>query len=472
MSVIVFLGPSLPVSEARAVLDAEYLPPAAMGDIYAALAKGPVAIGLIDGVFEQVPAVWHKEVLFALSEGVHVYGASSMGALRAAELHAFGMRGVGQVFEALASGELEDDDEVAVAHSPASHGFAPLSEAMVNIRAGLARAEKACVISQETHQALVPLVKAQFYPERSWASVLEAGLRAGLPNGELRSLIAFVRATQPNAKREDAIALLELIGSELDERRASPHRPNFVFESSVFWERTRESRASHDAASEDVGTREVSREALRNHVRLTSAQYRELERSALLDVLAAREAARLQIGVADDHIRREAERFRRTRKLLKADEARTFLEQNQLGPDDFGDAMQREALVRALAERFDEELGACIERELKLQGRFGTTVDELARKVEGVSQTGLRYPSPSDLGIDEDALIAWYQTRYQPISGSLEVHALEAGFSSRKELVNEILALYLSERATRPARAKAGAAERDDVSVASSSQQD
>ena len=45
-----------------------------------------------------------------------------MGALRAAELHAFGMRGVGRIFEAFRDGELEDDDEVAVVHGPAEPG--------------------------------------------------------------------------------------------------------------------------------------------------------------------------------------------------------------------------------------------------------------------------------------------------------------------------------------------------------------
>jgi hypothetical protein len=147
MKAVIFVGPSVSVSDAAAVLDATYLPPAAMGDIYAALARKPDVIGLIDGMFEQVPAVWHKEILFALSSGVPVYGAASMGALRAAELHAFGMRGVGSIFEAYASGDLEDDDEVAVAHRPADGGFSPVSEAMVNIRFGLERAESEKLIS-------------------------------------------------------------------------------------------------------------------------------------------------------------------------------------------------------------------------------------------------------------------------------------------------------------------------------------
>ena len=64
-------------------------------------AHRPRAIGLIDGVFLDVPAVWHRELLWALSEGVHVFGAASMGALRAAELAPFGMRGVGTIFAAI-----------------------------------------------------------------------------------------------------------------------------------------------------------------------------------------------------------------------------------------------------------------------------------------------------------------------------------------------------------------------------------
>src|SRR5688572_32760283 len=51
--------------------------------------------------------------------GVRVFGAASMGALRAAELQPFGMIGVGQVFQAYRRGHLTDDDEVAVAHGPA-----------------------------------------------------------------------------------------------------------------------------------------------------------------------------------------------------------------------------------------------------------------------------------------------------------------------------------------------------------------
>src|SRR5215471_4162149 len=139
MNIAIFLGPTLPVATARGILEATYLPPVAMGDVTALLLQPepPRAIGIIDGVFERVPAVWHKEVLFALSRGVRVFGSSSMGALRAAELHTFGMEGIGRIFAAYRDGVLEDDDEVAVIHGAAEFGYPQLSEAMVNIREGL-----------------------------------------------------------------------------------------------------------------------------------------------------------------------------------------------------------------------------------------------------------------------------------------------------------------------------------------------
>src|SRR5215470_18896878 len=119
MSVYVFVGPTLPPVEIAAVLDAVCLPPVAQGDVYRLVGARPRAIGIIDGYFDGVPAVWHKEILWALTQGIHVFGSASMGALRAAELHPFGMQGVGSIFEAYRSGELEDDDEVAVLHGPA-----------------------------------------------------------------------------------------------------------------------------------------------------------------------------------------------------------------------------------------------------------------------------------------------------------------------------------------------------------------
>src|SRR5215813_12803310 len=146
MSVYVFVGPTLPPAEVATALDAVCLPPVAQGDVYRVVGARPRAIGIIDGYFDGMPAVWHKEILWAMHEGVHVFGSASMGALRAAELHEFGMRGIGDIFAAFRDGRLEDDDEVAVLHGPAEAGFRPSTEAMVNVRATLDAAEAAGVL--------------------------------------------------------------------------------------------------------------------------------------------------------------------------------------------------------------------------------------------------------------------------------------------------------------------------------------
>jgi hypothetical protein len=96
--VVVFLGPSLDVETAKGILDAEYKPPAARGDIFMAVKEGARIIGLIDGVFFQACAIAHREILYALENGVKVIGASSMGALRASELDLYGMEGVGTIY--------------------------------------------------------------------------------------------------------------------------------------------------------------------------------------------------------------------------------------------------------------------------------------------------------------------------------------------------------------------------------------
>lgn len=94
--ILVFLGPTLRLPDAQRTLDAIYLQPVSQGDIIlAAHAFRPKAMVLIDGLFEDRPAVRHKEILWALSQGIVMIGAASMGALRAAELHPFGMIGVG-----------------------------------------------------------------------------------------------------------------------------------------------------------------------------------------------------------------------------------------------------------------------------------------------------------------------------------------------------------------------------------------
>src|SRR5262245_60376014 len=105
-SLIAFIVPSLPASDIPD-LSPEWTirPPVQRGDLSTlGLARGDT-VAIIDGVTGAHRALCHREVLAAIKAGVRVTGAAGMGALRAAELCAFGMEGVGTVFEAFVRGE-------------------------------------------------------------------------------------------------------------------------------------------------------------------------------------------------------------------------------------------------------------------------------------------------------------------------------------------------------------------------------
>lgn len=235
MTVVVFTGPSLPPAEAAEIFEAHYRPPVSEGDVYRAVMEGARAIGVIDGFFENVPAVWHKEILYALSRGVPVYGAASMGALRAAELAAFGMRGVGAVFEAYRDGRLEDDDEVAVIHGPAELGYPQLSEAMVNIRRTLSDAHGEGVVAALTREGLEQIAKDLPYRRRAYQAVLAAAAKAGLPADELKAFRSWLPTGRVDQKQADARLMLQVLRDELARGKA-PERPPFHFEHTTLWE--------------------------------------------------------------------------------------------------------------------------------------------------------------------------------------------------------------------------------------------
>lgn len=229
--VVVHLGPSLSVAVARRVLAADYREPARCGDVLRAVLDGADVIGLIDGYFHHVPAVWHKEILYALAQGVAVLGAASMGALRAAELAPFGMVGVGRITAAFRAGCLTDDDEVAVRHGPAALGYPLLSEPMVNIRATLARAVRQQVLAPRVAARLVEVAKRTFYPDRSWERLLAHARTLGLPTG---SLATWLPRGRVDAKAIDARLLLRTIARY----RARPDRarPGFRLAHTEMWD--------------------------------------------------------------------------------------------------------------------------------------------------------------------------------------------------------------------------------------------
>lgn len=312
MSICVFVGPTLPAAEATTVLEATYLPPVRQGDVYRAVSLlGPRAIGIVDGYFQWSPAVWHKELLWAIDQGIHVFGAASMGALRAAELAPFGMRGVGRIFEAYRDGVLagsddepfEDDDEVAVVHGPPESGYVAASEAMVNIRCTLAEAVREGVIGEATRVRLVDVAKSVFFPERGYALVLERGRAAGLPEVELAALERWLPSGRVNQKRADATAMLEAM-RDFVAGSPPPARASFAFERTTLWERA-------VAAVRPTTAHGRVEAAVLDELRVDAARHGAMRREALRSLMGTEEGVVPSAGESERRIeqaaRREAE---------------------------------------------------------------------------------------------------------------------------------------------------------------------
>jgi hypothetical protein len=217
VAVHVHVGPTLPARQVRRLRsDAVVHPPVAHGDLLrAGYGRGDVVV-VVDGLFHHAASVRHKEILLVLARGARVLGCSSMGALRAAELHPYGMVGHGAVFAMYRDGVVVADDEVAVAHGEPPD-YRRTGEPLVVIRHAVASGVRAGVLRTEEADAIVATAAALHYPRRSWRAVTR-----GRPDlaGPLRSLADFLAGAPAAAdvKAADAVDTLE----RLDELAGPP----------------------------------------------------------------------------------------------------------------------------------------------------------------------------------------------------------------------------------------------------------
>jgi hypothetical protein len=297
---LVFLGPTLPQKEGAALLDAEFRGPARRGDIYRAVFDGYRTIVLIDGEFHGSPSVWQREIVDALADGVAVHGASSMGALRAAELHQLGMIGHGRVFRWYCDGVLDADDEVALTYGPAELGYPSLSEPLVNIRATLETAVPD-IISRDVFSQLIAQAKARYFPERSFAAVLASDAAATLPWERRRALEKLVAERRVDQKRLDAVRALTVVADNTNGARF----PGTEIPVRSLWEPQR-LVAEGFASSAEV----LDASAIGQRAGLSSLELGKLRRELSALFFLAEWARERGLTVTTEDIARERRRFR------------------------------------------------------------------------------------------------------------------------------------------------------------------
>jgi hypothetical protein len=444
--IVVFLGPSLPVAEAREILDAVYLPPAKQADLISAVTTyRPDMIGLIDGVFLTCPSVWHKEILYALERGVAVYGASSMGALRAAETDAFGMVGIGEIYRMYASGELIDDDEVALVHGLEDTGYRPLSEPMVNVRATFHRAENEGIIDKNLCEQLMAIAKSIYFSERAFPAIFRKAAVAGIAPEKLEEMARFVREKYVDLKRQDAISLLQTLR---DLPALLPQeKPNFALVRNQFFATLYHRDRTVLRNDTTVALGDIAGYAALHLLDFDDINLQASNR-ALMQILAEI----LGVEVSQAAVDEESQRFRLKHSLTEETAFTDWLAQNDLSLEEFNQLMHEMARCRhlqkwLLARKANETNTKILLDELRLQNRYQECADAAVEREKVVLEYYPNFPEDNynDLTLSQLAI------EHQRSTGCrvrfYEDWVKEAGFLGSEFLKLELLRSHLARKA-------------------------
>lgn len=366
---VVFAGPSLPGPHRKAPAGVTLAPPAAAGDVYRAARDGARVIGLADCAFEDRPTVGHKEVLWALAQGVAVIGAASLGALRAVECAPWGMEGLGEVHALCRDGLLEDDHRVAVQHAPEALGFAPLTEALVNVSATLDAAVAASALDEHAARALDAAAEALGFRAARWDAILD---RADLAATARARFEGWLPKGRVDLKRADARALLAHVAERIDapRRPAAPER----FPDTLHW---RALRAAFDAAPRTLDpTDAATLDELRLHPeRFEAAALRAYARAAAAGDPAA--------AAADPAALIEA--FRAERGLGQAEAFAEWLAENRIGATRLGAALSAEDRLLAALDAAAPALGAAMLDALRAEDDGAALARRAAAKAQALA---------------------------------------------------------------------------------------
>ena len=440
---VVFAGPTIDAGHVRDMLHGTgtVLGPARQGDVMRACRLGARLIAIIDGYFQSVPAVWHKEILWAMANGVHVFGAASMGALRAAELHTFGMVGVGIIFESFRDGLLIRDDEVAVAHASAEHRYRSLSEAMVNIRATVTTARQAGVLEPAEAQVVLDEAAGRFYPDRHWAA-----LCAALDGKSGARLNAFLRqGGRVDQKQADAVTLLERIWAD---RAAwcSPKTVSFTLSHTVWFDHLHRHAGRFSAAEDGSAAVGVSETDIDDELRL-HRHFRPALRATLLRHLSSEEAQRKGLQVPAEQVAAYANDVCHDLGLVDQASFERWLDRNGLTLQRFNELMETELRRSLVMADISHAARPALADGLRLAGLWPAVTARAARKVQLLDHAGLADPGLEHSGLGaQQELIEWWLDRLG-MPESERVHDLDAlahrvDFADRDQLLQALLREY------------------------------
>ena len=345
MVAIVFGGPSLQ-GIGLPIPDIVVLPPAAQGDVLAALRKyHPAAIGILDCdlPYRSLPT-WHKEILYALDSGVRVVGAAAVGAHRAAELASFGMEGAGSIFRRVASGELERDDEVLGDWEMTGGDVKRLSVPLVAMRDVLDAAATERILPETAARALTRAAEGLFWRRRTWEALLESHAATALSGSDIERFREWLPGA-PDPVRADADALLRRV-RELAEA-GEARRPGAKREYSAIFRSLEERDRPVDSAKGPL-----RQWCIGDMVTFAHPEAEDLNGRALNRKLVLLLAAQWNLEPEEHEIASEEKRLRRRFRLKTDEEFVGWKAENDLDDGDIRRLLEEEALIHRLHRWF------------------------------------------------------------------------------------------------------------------------
>lgn len=411
---VCYIGPSLDLDTAKSILpDAVFLPPASHADVISDIPKhNPTHIILIDGEFHAKIPPWHKEFAFAALKGIRLYGASSMGALRAAELADVGvMIGHGKIFQWYHEGVMDADDEVAVMyHRTPSGAYVCDTCPLVNLRSGLVRLLDAGEIEEEEARVIFEAEQVKHYTQR-------------LTSPDSRYVF--------DQKREDALSLLrsfEYLSFDTD------RRPDISYLTMLFNAMLeREKRVEHSGAV-------ITMQHIDSYVTMHSPQYNQICWDSKNRSLALVLADLIQVTVTKDEIEYEWATFCARNRLETWDNYLDWLNNNAMTSANFQVMSIQNARIRKLHEAYITSV--MFKRQTQTILDYLRTHNQLSMWLEDCADAERAIVSSDNA----DAVLIDFTENIQKllqehmeqtglqISGSLENYLRETGIGTMAEL--------------------------------------
>jgi hypothetical protein len=429
--VLVYTGPSLDRETIlEAIPEAIIRGPIKQSDLISDLLElDPTHILIIEGTFHHTLSVWQKEIMYAMQyPGVKaIYGAGSMGALRAADLADYGMIGCGHVFNWYYEGVLFDESEVSASYYQRPDGsYATSTITLVNIRVGLAKMLEAEMLSLEQAQHAFEYARSIHWTERTVLSLSDGFRTMGLG-----TLLIYLEKN--DIKRLDA---LSLIWSFRNLQPGPIERPPQPSDLSPFFR----AQFERDRCVR-IGDVEIALQHLEAFITLHDVDYQQKIWDANNRMLALLLADIYRITITQQEFDTEWSRFCARYSLTTVEKHQQWLKDNNINVRAFCSLMLENGRLRKLhralgVASFQRRNTQRLLDYLRSADAYSFWAQEAARHEKRIQQEGDAAAISIDLDASPHALMMEHLEKSgQAIDGKLEDYVKETGFASFSELM-------------------------------------